>query len=127
MANEKLISAISTIERGLGIMCVKQGIASECKGCPYSKSNSSCVDALMEDALTVINHLERKDSVQRWIPVTERLPEDSVAVNLHTRSGVVGTGFYNKYTKNWWQWYSGGSIFVDVTHWMPLPETPKGE
>lgn len=63
----------------------------------------------------------------KWIPVTKRVPEDSVAVNLHTRSGVVGTGFYDKYTKSWVQWYSGGSLFADVTHWMPLPEAPKGD
>ena len=66
-------------------------------------------------------------TVPKWIPVTERLPEDSVAVNLHTRSGVVGTGFYDKQTKSWVQCYSGGSLFVDVTHWMPMPQPPKGE
>ena len=63
----------------------------------------------------------------KWISVKDRLPEDSVEVNLHTRSGIVGTGFYDKYTKSWVQWYSSGSLLVDVTHWMPLPEPPKGE
>lgn len=66
-----------------------------------------------------------KLSRAKWIPVTERLPEDSVAVNLHTKSGVVGTGFYDKHTKSWVQWYSGGSCSVDVTHWMPLPTPPE--
>ena len=66
-------------------------------------------------------------TVQEWIPVKDRLPEDSVAVNLHTRSGVVGTGFYDKQTKSWVQCYSGGSLVVDVTHWMPMPEPPKEE
>lgn len=66
-------------------------------------------------------------TVQEWISVKERLPEDSTTVNLCTRSKIVGTGFYNKYTKSWVQYYSGGSISVDVTHWMPLPQPPKGE
>ena len=80
------------------------------------------------DMRKVADHLIANGvTVQKWIPVTERLPEDSVAVNLHTKSGVVGTGFYDKHTKSWVQWYSGGSCSVDVTHWMPLPEPPKGE
>ena len=66
-------------------------------------------------------------TVQEWISVKDSLPEDSVEVNLHTRSGVVGTGFYDKQTKSWVQCCSGGSLVVDVTHWMPLPEPPKGE
>ena len=66
-------------------------------------------------------------TVQEWVSVKDRLPEDSVEVNLHTRSGVVGTGFYDKYTKSWVQWYSVGSLLVDATHWMPLHEPPKGE
>lgn len=65
--------------------------------------------------------------VQEWIPVKTRLPNDSATVTLCTRSRIVGTGFYNKYTKTWLQYYSGGSICVEVTHWMPLPEPPKGE
>ena len=60
-----------------------------------------------------------------WISVEDRLPEDSGGVNLCTRSGIVGTGFYDKYTKNWVQHYSGGALCVDVTHWMPLPEPPE--
>ena len=66
-------------------------------------------------------------TVQGWIPVTERLPDNSATVNLCTRSKIVGTGFYNKYTKSWVQYYSGGAICVDVTHWQPMPQPPKGE
>ena len=62
---------------------------------------------------------------QKWIPVTERLPEDSSGVILCTRSRIVGVGFYDKDTRNWVQHYSGGGICVEVTHWMPLPEPPK--
>ena len=66
-------------------------------------------------------------TIQRWISVEERLPEDSDEVNLCTRSGIVGIGYYDKYRKNWVQYYAGGALCVDVTHWMPLPKPPKGE
>lgn len=65
-------------------------------------------------------------TVREWISVKDRLPDDSTTVNLYTRSGIVGTGFYDKYTKIWVQYYSGGSICVDVTHWQPQPKPPKG-
>lgn len=115
---EKLIE----VKRTLG-MCVKQGIASECKGCPYSKSKRSCVDALMEDALTVINHLERKESVQRWIPVTERLPKREDA-NLY--ESVLAINKEDGVPRSW-LWDVVADYHEKFTRWMPMPEAPKGE
>ena len=61
--------------------------------------------------------------VQKWIPATERLPEEEglylvAVVNDHER----------RYSKT--AWYHGhGNWFLHqkVTHWMPLPEPPKEE
>lgn len=61
--------------------------------------------------------------VQKWIPVTERLPEEEglylvAVVNDHER----------RYSKT--AWYHGhGNWFLHqkVTHWMLLPEPPKEE
>ena len=36
-------------------MCYKQGLSSECAGCPYKAHSGVCMDALIEDALTLIN------------------------------------------------------------------------
>ena len=66
-------------------------------------------------------------TIQEWVPVKEQLPDDSRSVILCTRSRIVGIGFYDKTTRKWVQHYSGGGIYVDVTHWMPLPEPPKGK
>jgi hypothetical protein len=81
-------------------------------------------------------------TIQKWIPVTERLPKEEweqftaenydwdvfpcLAVNKNNYGGkqYVAKMFYT------------GENFVDdeyvrytnsVTHWMPLPEAPKGE
>ena len=56
----------------------------------------------------------------RWIPVTERLPEDEVQVLACTKHGKPFPA-HCKYGK----WRVSGS--VTITHWMPLPEPPKGE
>ena len=65
-------------------------------------------------------------TVQRWIPVTERLPEQGMVVlacgKRHATSGQFQGAFSND--PHYWLW-RGSSKYV--THWMPLPEPPKGE
>lgn len=69
-------------------------------------------------------------TVQKWIPVSERLPEPnedgSVNAVLVTNGFVIHMAYFNN--KNWWFCESGQaaeSMFYVVTHWMPLPEPPK--
>ena len=67
-------------------------------------------------------------TVQEWIPVTERLPEwgervictDGYAVFEQYRVGLSCV---------YGMWDRGGSKspMQEVTHWMPLPQPPKGE
>ena len=66
--------------------------------------------------------LEEKQATSdesKWIPVTERLPEEYKAVFVCYESGKV----YINYTTRGGKWHSIGD---DITHWMPLPEPPKG-
>lgn len=56
-----------------------------------------------------------------WISVEYRLPEETGKYLVATKSGVV---YQTKY-------YSGGKWGQkdkgkNITHWMPLPEAPKG-
>ena len=57
-------------------------------------------------------------TVQEWIPVTERLPEEYKAVFVCYKSGTV----YINYIRQGGKWNCIGD---DITHWMPLPEPPK--
>ena len=65
-------------------------------------------------------------TVQEWISVKDRLPENGKeGVLIALRWGEVDIG--------WCEDGRWGSEFVDeyedgeVTHWMPLPKPPKGE
>ena len=68
-------------------------------------------------------------TVQEWISVKDRLPEANVGVSVYTpRLKNIFEVFYKEDGK--WEIvsYRGGEILNDeVTHWMPLPQPPKGE
>ena len=91
------------------------------------------------------------NALPRWIPVTERLPEESEGLNLHedmmirftsvwccdAKTGTIevrnrlqgkmtGNEYLDQYTKDTdWHW---SKSWWEPTHWMPivpLPEPPK--
>lgn len=72
-----------------------------------------------------------KQDAQKWIPVTERLPEINAEV-LCYRGNHIGA-LMDAYTYmgdyKWQDTYGFWNYTEDegITHWMPLPEPPKGE
>lgn len=64
-------------------------------------------------------------SVPQWISVKDRLPKyENPVLAGNAELCFVNTAWYHVATKRW-ELPSG--IFCEVTHWMPLPELPKGE
>ena len=67
-------------------------------------------------------------TVQEWISVNDRLPEEKVDCIVHYNHAycdnddywAIGICFYDgeKFQMNW---------SYKVTHWMPLPKPPKGD
>ena len=70
-------------------------------------------------------------TIQKWIPVSERLPDTFgtfiVAVRIPTRKRTYSdSADFDPFAKKWTPslyWGKG----MNVTHWMPLPEPPKEE
>lgn len=90
---------------------------------PDAELHYEAADAIADliTALTASNEVIAK-SKPKWIPVTERLPEDRKMV-LATVDGVVRIAFYGNYM---WEEVETYSIFYP-THWMPLPQPPKAD
>lgn len=74
-----------------------------------------------------LNSLQSVDSVVgRWIPVSERMPEDRTQVILwDAEIGEVTSGHYSHKTHTFY--HCGDSIENEITHWMPLPAAPQQE
>lgn len=94
----------------------KAAIKSENLSCDIAR-NMFVVDFMMSNGVTV----------QEWIPVTERLPENianRVLVVCERSNGV----FYAHYEKPFWINLETDKPFIStVTHWMPLPSTEELE
>ena len=69
------------------------------------------------------------EEAQRWIPVSERLPEVNKRVEIF--GGFEQTthiGYYREHAKQWDSEDGGywhGKNFGLITHWRPLPEPPE--
>ena len=92
-----------------------------CDFCKQLYSDEECpsqcdwMDMLEEDAV----------SVPQWISVKDRLPkpDENPVLAATDEPGYVNIAWYH-ISKKIWETPSGFSC--SFTHWMPLPEPPKG-
>lgn len=77
---------------------------------------------------TIANHLiENGVTVQEWIPVTERLPEESGMYIITANDGHAQRVSFVQWQKKNRIWnLTGARSYWRVTHWMPMPQPPKG-
>jgi hypothetical protein len=127
----------------------------DCRACGYFREanciNKTIIDHLIANGVTVQEEVEElkadnqrlcemwakavselsKAAVQEWIPVTARFPAKDTEV-LCFKGRYIGT-LMDVYTYvgncKWEDTYGNRSCTEDegITHWMPLPEAPKGE
>ncbi|MDH8394233.1 DUF551 domain-containing protein [Klebsiella pneumoniae] len=98
----------------------------------------SCRAAMLAAAphdTPALNSVQSVDSVaDRWIPVSERMPEDEQEVLTINKMGHRFVSFFDKHSGLFFDRLDAPAAccieHVLVTHWMPLPAAPqevKGE
>ena len=128
---EKLIELLETVVSPKELLCDGEVLV----------STSRVADHLIAHGVTFATD---NNVGSKWIPVTERLPEvvDSYIVVVKCKYEWekeyeigVDVATYDPYCDHpyidgCWNTYSDwneGQQYIHVTHWMPLPEPPKGE
>lgn len=134
------------------LRCCAEG---DCKGCAMQEDKQRCQENLLAKAAETIERLTAENAAlrekQRWIPVTERPPEERVLVNVvwvnrapePYYKKIKGVPFSDTacFYRGRWYWdspvvldllaeYGEDEIdlvdeAVEITHWMPLPEAPE--
>ena len=76
-----------------------------------------------EEAAYLADYLVKNGvTVQEWISVDDRLPDKNTTVIATTDNGIV---FQCLYAYDGWDLWDGNE--VNITHWQPMPQPPKGE
>ena len=94
-----------------------------CKECPAYCRSASCLNRLHTAAADTLEaqqkRIEELEAERRWIPVTERLPDEDVRVIVRIDRTVWNTAFEldadRRHNGEWVRWGRA------VTNWMPMP------
>ena len=94
----------------------------------FYENNVRCDQKIEGLADDVMNIIANGVTVQEWISVKDKLPEDDSDVIAYLRNGEEGRIFPANYAKGvWFDCIFNKRVTETTTHWMPLPEPPKGE
>lgn len=94
-----------------------------CPNCEKKAKERDAMDFCGELCLFAEDIINR--AKPKWIPVTERLPEAGDTVLVYGSRGGVYTAYMCR--PHYWHKLNSKSHYCKPTHWMPLPEPPKGE
>lgn len=110
----------------------------------YTKPHEVCSQLDLEAFADYL--ISRGVTVQEWIPVSERLPEDDKRNHFYDDGNLIfttvlgydkeggvrlvnrinvkpcGIDYIDRLATEGWRWSYRAE---EVTHWMPLPEAPK--
>ena len=93
----------------------------KCKECYYSDEDGVCDKCCLDNS--AFEPKRPNERVLEWISVKDRLPVEGSYILAYSEHGS-GYSICVKYYRHKRFWNSKGE---EVTHWMPLPEPPKGE
>lgn len=91
--------------------------------CEYESGSCELTSCRSCNARNIADHLISNGvTVQEWVSVEDRLPEENTTVIVATDDGVV---FQCLYSYDGWDLWDDND--VNITHWQPMPQPPKGD
>ena len=123
---EKLVELLTgySIDTQQDVECVADHLISN--GVTVQEDCKDCAEATQNCIVKLQEQISELRSVQEWVSVKDRLPEEKVDCIVHYKHAYCDNDDY-------WAigmcFYDGEKFQFDpaykVTHWMPLPKPPK--
>lgn len=89
--------------------------------CEYESGSCELTSCRSCNARNIADHLISNGvTVQEWVSVEDRLPEENTTVIVATDNGIV---FQCLYSYDGWDLWDDND--VNITHWQPMPQPPK--
>ena len=122
---------MNSADKQVVLHCLRSMIDEElCEECPLY--GMTVTDHCEKDCVRLaLNALSRSENPNKWIPVSERLPEAGEYIGDVARYYLVQNEFGDmmvaRYTHSeyWEQIYQLKPIVDEIVAWMPLPEPYK--
>ena len=137
MKNEEIVKALRRLKVETGsLVCMGCGCEHDCGilGCRIVREAAELIEKLTDRCARYAEEIAVAQERQRWIPVTERLPEttDGDYVLAYVTWKDTHIDYQNAVVMAFVS--EDGLVDVEmdcvldgVTHWMPLPEGPEVE
>lgn len=140
MKNEEILTALRRLKVETGsLACMGCGREHDCgiHGCRIAREAADLIEKLTDRCARYAEEIAVLQEREKWVPVTERLPEANEFEEAGGMSKVVlgivknDSGFpppnpcFCVYLSDG-RWISRGEP-VTVTHWKPLPDGPEVE
>ena len=125
MKNEEIVRALRRLKVETGsLVCMGCGREHNCGilGCRIVREAAELIEKLTDRCARYAEEIAVAQERTRWIPVTERLPDQCVDVLVRYRDKHILMG-----TARCDDWLDEDLEDGEITHWMPLPEGPEVE
>lgn len=106
----------------------REEAAKVCQSIKFILDNEDYSEEVEEALNMAIEALEQEPMRGKWIPVTERLPEEGLTVLILAENGHIEFG---QRDENKWEWLAESiadywTEAEEVIAWQPLPEPYEG-
>ena len=122
MKTEEILTALRRLKVETGsLACMGCGREHDCgiHGCRIVREAAELIEKLTGRCARYAEEIAVLQEREKWVPVTERLPDQCMDILVSYRDGhiLMGTAMCD-------DWIEEDLEDGKITHWMPLPDVP---
>lgn len=122
MRTEEILAALRRLKVETGsLVCMGCGREHDCgvHGCRIMREAAELIEKLTDRCARYAEEIAVLQEREKWVPVTERLPDQCMDILACYRDGHILMGSAIRL------WIEEDLEDGKITHWMPLPDGPE--